>query len=77
MKIAYSEESIGQFNDPLLSLDKIMHYSGHNIGNFSSWDVVHRLTEEAELVFLKFGDNKKDISLNLDFDDNSCGKFFK
>lgn len=53
-KIAYLAENFGAFDNPVLDVGAIMHYSGHNVGNFAFWNAARKLFN-AELVFFSFG----------------------
>ena len=66
-KALYLAENFGSYATPELSLDRIMHFSGHNIGNFAFWNAARKLLD-AEYRCIPFGAKavkKDDVDLIL------------
>lgn len=65
-KIAYLAENFGSFASPLLKEDALMHYSGHNVGNFAFWNAFKSLFA-GEVRLFHFG-AKQDFFKRGDID---------
>lgn len=63
-KALYLAESFGGFSTPEITLERIMHYSGHNVGNFAFWNAA-RLVVDADYRCFPFGTKswKEDVDL--------------
>ena len=66
MTVAYFAENLGYVSEPFnLTVDQLMHQTGHNIGNLAFWYATQKLLDEDFLLVgwhTKASDLKKDIS---------------
>ncbi|GGC50078.1 polysaccharide pyruvyl transferase [Siccirubricoccus deserti] len=65
-KVVYLAESFGSYHDPGIPISRIMHYSGHNIGNFAFWNGARKLFD-ADMTCIPFGATEKHLPRDIDF----------
>lgn len=53
-RVAYLAENFGSLPGGSLSLDAVMHLSGHNVGNFAFWNAARKLFD-ADVKLFGFG----------------------
>lgn len=65
-KVVYLAENFGSYHDPAIPFPRLMHYSGHNIGNFAFWNAARKLFD-AETTCIPFGATEKRLPKDTDF----------
>ena len=66
VKVVYLAENFGTYHDPTIPLSRVMHYAGHNIGNFAFWNAARKLFD-AETVCVPFGVAGTKLPRDIDF----------